>query len=334
MFTKKESQSVLRMIFNGWVIVTSVIGNLLVALVLLILAVVTSTPETNASHSLSETVLREGNDDIIAVVDVSGVIVDSDGSSDPFALDSGQASARDIGLMLDQLANDDAIDGVILRINSPGGAVVASDELYHSIEDLSSKKVVVAQFNDVAASGGYYIAMGADKVVANPASITGSIGVIVQFPELTELYQKIGVDVRTFKSGEYKDIGAANRAFTDEEEEIINALVDDGYQQFVDAIVKGRNMSREDVLELADGRIYSGQQAYDNKLVDELGGFDTAVMVAEDLANTDGATLIEYSDDSFFDALFSSAQRQVFPQAQLFELIPPTKFGAYYLLTY
>lgn len=177
------------------------------------------------------------------------------------------------------------IKAVVIRVNSPGGSVGAVQEVYEEINKLrdSGKKVVVSM-GDVAASGGYYIACAADKVVANPGTITGSIGVIARLGNVQELFKKIGISTVVIKSGEHKDIGSPTRAMTEKEKGILQGLIDNSYNQFVEAVMEGRNKSYEEVLDFADGSIFTGEQALAKGMIDELGNFEDAILVAAKLA--------------------------------------------------
>jgi protease-4 len=329
--TSDRATTIFKAIGKWWVAGTSVLGSLLILLVVLVVIGLNNATPTEESP-LQESVITQGGDDQIAVVDISGVIMDQASGGSPLSADQGIAVVRDLTKQLDLLAQKDQVKAVVLRINSPGGAVVASDELYLAIKELADKKPVVAQLNDVAASGGYYAALGADHIVANQATITGSIGVIAQFPEFTELFNKIGVEVHTIKSGQFKDIGAVDRPLTTEEEAILQSIIDDSYNQFVAAVVTSRELPEATVRSLADGRIYSGQQALNAGLIDEIGTFDTAIERASSLANISNPTIVEYKDQSLFALLFSSV-KNVSPTAQLNQIVPTTKFGIYYLMS-
>jgi protease-4 len=217
--------------------------------------------------------------DKIGIVKIEGVIVDS----------------IDINRQIREFSERDDIKAVIIRINSPGGSVAPSQEIYGEVKRLAGHKKVVASMSSVAASGGYYIALGADKIVANPGTITGSIGVIVQFMNFEGLLSKIGLTGNVIKSGEFKDTGSPLREMSDNEKKILQALVDDVQAQFVDAVVKERELEPEAVRKLADGRIFSGSQALSYGLVDEMGGLDEAVERAAELAGISEEPSIVYS---------------------------------------
>jgi protease-4 len=200
-----------------------------------------------------------------------------------------------------EFRHNDNIKAVILRIDSPGGAVGASQELYEEIKRLDKIKPVVASLVNVAASGGYYSAIGARKIVSNPGTITGSIGVIMHIPNLEKLFEKIGVKETVIKSGDKKDIGSTTRALTDEEKKIMEESLKDVHNQFIQAVSQSRKIPLEDAIRLADGRIYTGKQALELKMVDELGNFSVAIDRACEYAGIKGKPdLIYPSKDEFF----------------------------------
>jgi len=177
------------------------------------------------------------------------------------------------------------VKAVILRINSPGGSVGAVQELYLAVKKLkASGKVVVASLGDVAASGGYYIASIADKIVANPGTLTGSIGVLLELGDVQELFKKFGVKIETIKSGRMKDAGSPFKQLSKEERRLFQGVVNDTYRQFLNDVAEGRKMKKSKLRPLADGRIFSGAQAMKNGLVDELGNMETAVEITKKLA--------------------------------------------------
>lgn len=204
---------------------------------------------------------------------------------------------RDADTIIEQMIafrNDRQIKAIILRIDSPGGGVGPSQEIYSETRRTARTKKVVASLGSVAASGGYYVASAADSIVANPGTLTGSIGVLMEFVRVEELLKKIGVEMQVIKSGEFKDIGSPNRKMTHKEKEMLLTLLEDIRNQFVTAVSQGRNMPKEAVLALADGRIFSGRQAKDLGLVDSLGNFRDAVSVAKRLAHIKGEVKLVY----------------------------------------
>ncbi|GIW05685.1 MAG: multidrug transporter [Dehalococcoidia bacterium] len=241
----------------------------------------------------------------VAVIEVTGVIASGDGS-DPFG--AGTAASGKIVRWLTQAADDPQVRAIVLRIDSPGGGVTASDEIYNAVVKAKAKgKKVVASFGSTAASGGYYIAAPADRIVANPTSITGSIGVISVIPNVSGLMEKLGVESYVFKSGPHKDSSTGLRPLTEADRRIWQSIVDDSYERFVEIVAKGRGMDSAAVRAVADGRIFTGRQALDAKLVDELGDLPEAIQAAGKLAGITGEpAVITYRDRGFFSSLASS----------------------------
>ncbi len=205
----------------------------------------------------------------IAIVELEGLIVDVDDQ------------VRELRAYRD----NPGIRAVVLRINSPGGAVAPTQELYGAIRRLrEAGKPVVASLGAVAASGGYYIAVAADQIYANPGTLTGSIGVVMQMANLNALMKKVGVEYVVVKAGEFKDVGNFARPMTAEEHRILQALLDDVHGQFIAAVADGRKLDRAVVRRFADGRVFSGTQAKALHMIDELGGLEEAVEGAATLA--------------------------------------------------
>lgn len=199
--------------------------------------------------------------------------------------------------VVDQLVEyggDDSIKAVVVRVDSPGGGVVPSQEIYNAILSLKKKKKVVVSMGSVAASGGYYIACAADKIVANPGTITGSIGVIAHFSNVEELLKKIGLKPSIIKSGKYKDIGSPLREMTQDEKRLFQGVIDDIYDQFLEAVSTNRNIQKEKVADIADGRIFTGRQALKLKLVDFLGDKEYAINLAAKLSGIEGEPKVVY----------------------------------------
>ncbi|HBD06812.1 MAG TPA: signal peptide peptidase SppA [Syntrophobacteraceae bacterium] len=180
--------------------------------------------------------------------------------------------------------DDASIKAIVLRIESPGGGVGPSQEIYQEIRQTITKKPVVASMGGIAASGGYYVAAAANHIVANPGTLTGSIGVIVRFSNFSGLFDKVGYEMVTLKSGQFKDIGNPGRKMTPEEEAITQKLIDEVHQQFIQDVVNGRNLPEDQVRPIADGRVLTGALAKQLGLVDELGNFRNAVKAAGRLA--------------------------------------------------
>ena len=254
----------------------------------------------------------------VAVLDVAGPIVS--GSTSAFETRAVTASGDLVPLIRRAAANPD-VAVLVLRLNSPGGSVVGSDEIYHALRE--TRKPVVAFLQEVAASGAYYIGMAAEHIVANPNSLTGSIGVIGQFPNAEVLLEKVGVQVTTIKSGESKDLGNPFRAMSDAEQAIFQDIVDETYGRFVDIVARGRNLPQEQVRKLADGRIYTGQKALELGLVDALGYQQDAIDAAARLGNIDGEPRVLHyrRRGGFLDLLGAGAAS---PQRWLRRLMAPS----------
>lgn len=248
-----------------------------------------------------------GVGDAVAVIYVEGVILTGRPSSD-FSSSADAYSEKIIEYLRDAQRNS-SVKAVVLRIDSPGGSVVASREIYDEVMATRKKgKPVVASFAELAASGGYYIAAGADKIYSHPDTTTGSIGVISVLTNLQGLADKLGVQMVVIKSGAHKDESYGFRDLTSEERDIWQKLIDEAYGEFVDIVVQGRQMKIDQVKRLADGRIYSGNQAKALGLVDEIGNLEAAVDTAAKLGNITGTPRkIEYRHTpGFFESIGSS----------------------------
>ena len=208
----------------------------------------------------------------VAIIDIEGIISDS----------------ADITDEIRHYAERDDVKAVVLRINSPGGAVGPAQEIYREVKRLRRTKRVVASMGGVAASGGYYIAAAADKIVANPGTITGSIGVIIEFINVEDLFRKLGLKGYVVKSGRFKDVGSPLREMSQEDVRLLQDVIDDVHRQFVDAVAQGRGLKREQVERIADGRIFSGAQAVEHGLVDVLGNQQDAIDLVARLAGIEG----------------------------------------------
>jgi protease-4 len=189
---------------------------------------------------------------------------------------------------IDGYVKDDSIKALVLRVNSPGGGVVPSQEIYDEVKRAAAKKKVVVSMGSLAASGGYYISAPASKIVANPGTITGSIGVIMEVPNVKVLLDKIGVKTEVIKSGKHKDLASPFRAMGEEERAILQGVMDDVHAQFIAAVSEGRKMPVDKVREIADGRVFSGRQAIKAGLVDELGDLEYAIKAAAKMVGIKG----------------------------------------------
>lgn len=223
--------------------------------------------------------------DKIAVVEIRGLITQSQGIIEE----------------LHQYNDDEGVKAIILRIDSPGGGVGPSQEIYREVLKIKSnkKKKVITSMGSVAASGGYYIASASDLIVANPGTITGSIGVLMEFTNIEELFRKIGIKGVVLKSGEHKDIGSPFREMTPEEKRLIQSVIDNVHQQFIQAVADGRKIDRLKVAQVADGRILTGEQAKQLGLVDQLGNLQDAIDTAAKMVGIEGKPLVLYPKKKF-----------------------------------
>ena len=199
--------------------------------------------------------------------------------------------------LLKKYGDDNRIKAVVVRIDSPGGGVAPSQEIFDAVNVLKKKKKVVVSMGSVAASGGYYIACAADKIVANPGTVTGSIGALMHYSNLEDLLKKIGLRSSVIKSGKFKDIGSPTRQMTPEERELIQGVIDDIYDQFIEVVSASRNISLMKLKPIADGRIFTGRQALKLGLVDELGDIERAVVIAANLSAIKGKPDVIYPKD-------------------------------------
>jgi protease-4 len=219
----------------------------------------------------------------VALIDVTGVIIDSSG----------------VVKELKKHAKDSSIKAIVIRVDSPGGAVAPSQEIYKQILKVKQKKKVVVSMGSVAASGGYYIAAPADKIVANAGTLTGSIGVIMEIPNVKGLMEKIGIEAQVIKSGKHKDIASVFKSLRPEEKEILQSVLDDVHDQFIRAVSDGRGMEFEDAKKISDGRIFTGRMAKDIGLVDELGSLEDAIALAGQLAGIKGEPEVVRKEEKF-----------------------------------
>ena len=221
----------------------------------------------------------------VGVITIEGVI---SASGEQALFGGALGGVRETLEQLDTAAEDDSVKAVVLRVNSPGGSAAASQEIYYEVKKLAAKKPVVVSMADVAASGGYYISLPAKKIVANQATMTGSIGVIMSLVEYHELMNKIGVDGGSITSGPYKDIASPWRELTENERKLLQSMVDNICEQFVAHVAESRGIELADARKIADGRIFTGEQALNAGLIDEIGGFNRAVEIAGELGGIEG----------------------------------------------
>jgi protease IV len=260
----------------------------------------------------------------VAVVEVDGII--------GVGLDKG-ADADTIVKTLGEYRDNASVAAVVLRINSPGGVVGPTQEIFSAVERVKAAgKPVVASLGAVAASGGYYVAVAANRIFASPGTLTGSIGVVMQLANVEGLLRKVGVDYVVIKSGAYKDIGNFARPMKPEERQVLQSLLDDVYGQFVTAVAERRGLERKAVLGFADGRIYSGQQARTLKMVDELGGLEDAIEAAAKLASLPGKPKVVYPRRRFSLRDLLSSRLGLDGATSLLPALPSLKTPLYLML--
>ncbi|WP_100373772.1 signal peptide peptidase SppA [Bacillus sp. FJAT-45037] len=266
----------------------------------------------SSEQGWAERVIDEGDEfgESIVVLELNGVIQDT---GDSVSLFDAQGYRHQKFLsQIEHAAKSASTAGIILRVNTPGGGVVESAEIYDKILEAQQEydKPVYVSMGSMAASGGYYIAAPADKIVASPQTITGSLGVIMESINVTGLAENYGVTFNTIKSGEYKDIMSPTREMTEGDRAILQSLIDESYDEFVRIISEGRDMSDSEVRQLADGRIYSGTQALEVDLIDELGNLDDTIsMMREDLGGNYSA--VKYEADTGIFNMFTMSMQQL-----------------------
>ena len=189
---------------------------------------------------------------------------------------------------LEKFRSRNDVSAIVVRIDSPGGLVSPTQEIYEKIKSVKGEKPIVASMGVVAASGGYYVALESDTIMANPGTIVGSIGVVMNYPVMTELLEKVGIEFETVKSGDLKDVGSYSRAVTTADRAHLNDMVTDMYDQFVGAVSAGRSMARADVVSLADGRVYTGLKSKELGLIDAIGTFEDAIALAGSMGKIKG----------------------------------------------
>lgn len=250
---------------------------------------------------LSETQVKKGEKGVeakVVQIDVEGVIT----SMEAEALLGGTGGASMVDRVKRALrqAHDDAkVKAIVLRINSPGGEVTASDVIYAAVKETAAVKPVVVYMDSIAASGGYYIACGASKIVASPTTLTASIGVIIQGLNYSDLFGKVGLQAQNFTSGAFKDTLSGARPMREEEKQYVQGLVDDMYGRFLGVVAEARKVPAQTLKNtVADGRVVTGGQALEAKLVDQLGYIEDAYAMAKELGGAKGASIVRYSSET------------------------------------
>lgn len=221
--------------------------------------------------------------DKVALIRVEGPILDSKETVDE----------------IKDYVKDLSVKAIVLRVDSPGGAVAPSQEIYEEVRKAAAKKTIVVSMGSIAASGGYYISSPATRIVANPGTLTGSIGVIMEIPNMEGLMSKIGVKTEVIKSGKHKDIASVFRSISKEDREILQNVLDNVHEQFINAVAEGRKLLRDDVQKIADGRIYTGEQALKAGLIDELGNLEDAVKAAAKISGIKGEPTVVSREEKF-----------------------------------
>jgi protease IV len=261
------------------VIIVSISSVVLLTLFFTILRAYNSDGDTKGAKLVTDNGAIFSKDEV-AVLEIKGVITESD----------------EVLEKIRTISEKSGVKAVIVRIDSPGGGVAASQEIYEELKKLDKTKPVIASLSSLAASGGYYVAIGARKIVANPGSLTGSIGVIMQLADLQKLYDFIKITPITIKSGKFKDIGSTSRNMTTEERHILQKLSDDIHVQFKKHVAEARKIPVSEVEKLADGRIFTGLGAKDVHLVDEIGNFEDAIDLAAKEAGIKGKPKLYYPE--------------------------------------
>jgi protease-4 len=248
--------------------------------------------------------------DRVALIRIEGVITDS----------------RETTEELKEYVKNPSIKAIVLRVDSPGGAVAPSQEIYEEVRKAVAKKKVLVSMGSVAASGGYYIASPATRIIANPGTLTGSIGVIMEIPNIEGLMNKLGIKTEVIKSGKHKDIASIFRGIGKEEREILQGVLDNVHTQFIKAVAEGRKMLPSDVEKIADGRVFTGEQALKAGLIDELGNLEDAVQAAAKLSGIKGEPVIVSKKERF--SLIDLIRERV-PE-ELTDIIPTVKLKYLY----
>jgi protease IV len=310
----------------------SVIGNIVLLFGLMGSLVTTSFDNTVQKTRYDEQFLSGDSDasDKILCIPVSGIIL-RERNSGFFGGINREDMVDAIINNLKRAREDESVKALVLRINSPGGGITECDQIHKEIIRFKQQRPevpIISVMEDLAASGGYYISAPATRIVAAPTTLTGSIGVIMDLMNIEGLYDKLGLKDVVFKSGDKKDMGSATRSMSDEEKAIFQSLINELYQRFVEVVDEGRGtLNKEQVLKLADGRVYTGNQALQNGLVDELGDFDDGIAAAKKLANLTKARVIEYKRRWNLFSLFEAAAQNLNPQARLLDQVNTMALG-------
>lgn len=272
--------------------------------------------------NVKKNIPKDKSGNIIAVYYANGEITDYPTSSASEEGIVGTKVIRD----LRKLKEDDDVKAVVLRVNSPGGSAFASEQIWHAVKELKSKKPVIVSMGDYAASGGYYISCIADTIVAEPTTLTGSIGIFGMIPNVKGLTEKIGLSYDVVTTNKHSDFGNLMRPVNEDEKSLLQMMIAQGYDTFISRCAEGRQMSKEAIERIAEGRVWTGETAKELGLVDELGGIDKALEIAVSKAGVEGYTLLSYPDKEDFLLSLFDVQQTNYVESKILK----SKFGEYY----
>ena len=272
--------------------------------------------------NVRKNVPKDKSGNIVAVYYASGEITDYPSSATSEDGIVGSKVIRD----LRKLKDNDDVKAVVLRVNSPGGSAFASEQIWHAVKELKTKKPVIVSMGDYAASGGYYISCVADTIVAEPTTLTGSIGIFGMIPNVKGLTDKIGLSYDVVKTNKYADFGNIMRPFNEDEKSLLQMMITEGYDTFVTRCAEGRHMTKEAIEKIAEGRVWTGETAKELGLVDELGGIDKALDIAVAKVGIEGYTVVSYPEKQDFLSSLLDTKPTNYVESQLLK----SKLGEYY----
>lgn len=272
--------------------------------------------------NVKKNVPKDKSGDIVAVYYASGEITDQSGSAASEDGIVGNKVIRD----LRKLKDDKDVKAVVLRVNSPGGSAFASEQIWHAVKELKAEKPVIVSMGDYAASGGYYISCVADTIVAEPTTLTGSIGIFGMVPNVKELADKVGITYDVVKTNKFADFGNLMRPFNNDEKALMQMMITEGYDTFLTRCAEGRHMTKEAIGKIAEGRVWTGETAKKLGIVDELGGIDKALDIAVKKANLNGYTVVSYPEKKDFLSTLLDTKPTNYVESQLMK----SKLGDYY----
>lgn len=272
--------------------------------------------------NIKKSVPKDKSGDILAVYYASGEITDYDGSATSDEGIVGSKMIRD----LRKLKEDDNVKAVVLRVNSPGGSAFASEQIWHAVKELKAKKPVIVSMGDYAASGGYYISCAADSIIAEPTTLTGSIGIFGMIPNVKGLTEKIGLTFDVVKTNKFSDFGNLMRPVNGDERALLQMMISQGYDLFVSRCAEGRHMTKEGLEKIAEGRVWTGEMAKGIGLVDELGGIDKALEIAARKAELKGYTIVSYPTKKDILSTLLDVQPNNYVESQVLK----SQLGDYY----